>query len=313
MIPLPVRQLFPFLLLPTNALEDTSPTCPAPGCADPGHPPAFARPVSCRRAPGPVAMSAPAACGTRGTSTRLHRGILEARLPCSGRCGVSRTRICTAGCVAGLLWRSPVGCRWVPRASRACPVPREPRKRGRAAGAPVGEALLIVAVQTAIRRRLMGARDLIIDSAPILAWWRRDPDARIGHAPAHHPRPLLRGYRVHTRCSAEVRACHCSFCSRPPMSMTPLLLGLSSPGPWPSIRSARASSGSMRAIGDCVCLLGSIQRWARWPSCPGTPSDNATAPACRPPGPLTELGKRTAIERFFGRVFLFFRLQRPPL
>jgi hypothetical protein len=26
-----------------------------------------------------------------------------------------------------------------------------------------------------------------------------------------------------------------------------------------------------------------------------------------------ELGKRTAIERFFGRIFLFFRLQRPPL
>lgn len=26
-----------------------------------------------------------------------------------------------------------------------------------------------------------------------------------------------------------------------------------------------------------------------------------------------ELGKRSAIERFFGRVFLFFHLQRPPL
>ena len=26
-----------------------------------------------------------------------------------------------------------------------------------------------------------------------------------------------------------------------------------------------------------------------------------------------ELGKRSGIERFFGRVFLFFRLQRPPL
>ena len=26
-----------------------------------------------------------------------------------------------------------------------------------------------------------------------------------------------------------------------------------------------------------------------------------------------ELGKRTSIERFFGRVFLFFRLQRPPV
>jgi hypothetical protein len=26
-----------------------------------------------------------------------------------------------------------------------------------------------------------------------------------------------------------------------------------------------------------------------------------------------ELGKRSGIERFFGRVFLFFRLQRPPV
>jgi hypothetical protein len=53
-------------------------------------------------------------------------------------------------------------------------------------------------VLTALRRRLIGARDLIIDSAPILAWRRADPDAAIGHAPAQHPRPLLRGYRVHT-------------------------------------------------------------------------------------------------------------------
>ena len=51
---------------------------------------------------------------------------------------------------------------------------------------------------TAIRSRLIGARDLIIDSAPILAWRRSDPDAAVGHAPAQHPRPLLRGYRVHT-------------------------------------------------------------------------------------------------------------------
>ena len=71
-------------------------------------------------------------------------------------------------------------------------------KRERAAGAPVGEALLILAVQVAIRCRLIGARDLIIDSAPILAWRRRDPDAQVGHAPAHHPRAFLCGYRVHT-------------------------------------------------------------------------------------------------------------------
>ena len=56
----------------------------------------------------------------------------------------------------------------------------------------------MLTVQTAIQRYLMGARDLIIDSAPILAWRRTDPDAAIGHAPTHHPRPLLRRFRVHT-------------------------------------------------------------------------------------------------------------------
>ena len=36
--------------------------------------------------------------------------------------------------------------------------------------------------------------------------------------------------------------------------------------------------------------------------------------SCLPPTwTADELGKRTAIERFFGRVFLFFRLQRPHL
>ena len=56
----------------------------------------------------------------------------------------------------------------------------------------------MLTVWRAVRCRLIGARDLIIDSAPILAWRRKDPDAAVGHAPAHHPRPLLRGYRVHT-------------------------------------------------------------------------------------------------------------------
>jgi len=71
-------------------------------------------------------------------------------------------------------------------------------KRGHRTGAPGPEALFCLTVLTAIRRRLIGARDLIIDSAPILAWRRSDPDAAVGHAPAQHPRPLLRGYRVHT-------------------------------------------------------------------------------------------------------------------
>src|SRR5439155_25517218 len=58
--------------------------------------------------------------------------------------------------------------------------------------------LFVLVVVQALRRRLIGARDLIIDSAPILAWGRHRPDAAFGHAPAHHPRPLLRGLRVHT-------------------------------------------------------------------------------------------------------------------
>src|SRR5205085_11102050 len=78
------------------------------------------------------------------------------------------------------------------------PSPSQQCKRRQAAGAPLHESLFVLTVLQAIRRRLIGARDLIIDSAPILAWRRRDPDAALGHAPAHHPRSLLRGFRVHT-------------------------------------------------------------------------------------------------------------------
>src|SRR6266446_4968614 len=78
------------------------------------------------------------------------------------------------------------------------PSPSQQCKRRHAAGAPLYESLFVLVVVQALRRRLIGARDLIIDSAPILAWRRRDPDAAFGHAPAHHPRPLLRGFRVHT-------------------------------------------------------------------------------------------------------------------
>jgi hypothetical protein len=56
----------------------------------------------------------------------------------------------------------------------------------------------VLTVQHALRSGLMGARDLIIDSAPILAWRRADHDAAYGHAPAQHPRPFLRGFLVHT-------------------------------------------------------------------------------------------------------------------
>jgi hypothetical protein len=78
------------------------------------------------------------------------------------------------------------------------PCPSQQCKRGKLDGAPLPEALFVLSVLTAIHRRLIGGRDLIIDSVPILAWRRAEPDAAFGHAPAQHPRPLLRGYRVYT-------------------------------------------------------------------------------------------------------------------
>jgi hypothetical protein len=61
------------------------------------------------------------------------------------------------------------------------------------------EALVVLTVLTALRRRLIGARDLIIDSVPILAWQSYDPDA----AGCRMPQlsilvRSLAGYRVHT-------------------------------------------------------------------------------------------------------------------
>ena len=69
--------------------------------------------------------------------------------------------------------------------------PSQQCKRRHTAGAPIHESVFVLAVLVAIRRRLIGARDLIIDSAPILAWRRADPDAAYGHAPAHHPAHVL--------------------------------------------------------------------------------------------------------------------------
>src|SRR5258708_37967914 len=71
-------------------------------------------------------------------------------------------------------------------------------KRLRAAGAPGRELLFVLLVRAGLGMGLTQARDLIIDSAPILAWRRAPPDGTFGHAPAHHPRPLLLGHRLHS-------------------------------------------------------------------------------------------------------------------
>ena len=58
--------------------------------------------------------------------------------------------------------------------------------------------LFVLLVRAGLWMGMTRARDLIIDSAPILAWHWADPDAAFGHAPAHHPRPLFCDYHLHT-------------------------------------------------------------------------------------------------------------------
>src|SRR5258707_10340073 len=93
-----------------------------------------------------------------------------------------------------LACRLPLGIDGRPRV----PSKAQQSKRLRAAGAPPSELLFVLLARAGLWWGLTRARDLILDSAPILAWRRTDPDAAVGHAPAHHPRPLLLGYRLHT-------------------------------------------------------------------------------------------------------------------
>jgi len=192
------------------------------------------------------------------------------------------------------------------------PSPSQQCKRGKRAGAPLPEAIFVLSVLTAIRGRLIGARDLIIDSAPILAWRRTDPDAAFGHAPAQHPRPLLRGYRVHTficRGSglpllfllSPANAHDAPFAQRL-LAWAVCLYQIS-----PRVIRLDAAYWGLRLIAWIHTVLGAVAVIA-W-----NPKRQKNRCCLPPTWTKEELGKRSAIERFFGRVFLFFHLQRPPL
>src|SRR2546421_9088149 len=185
-------------------------------------------------------------------------------------------------------------------------------KRRHAAGAPLHESLFVLTVLHALRSRLIGARDLIIDSAPILAWKRADPDAAFGHAPAQHPRPLLRGYRVHTLiCRGSglplffllsPANVHDAPFARPLLEWAVRLYQIR-----PRVIRLDAAYWGLRLIGWIHAVLGAVA------VIPWNPKRQKNR-ACLPPTwTREELGKRSSIERFFGRVFLFFHLQRPPL
>ncbi len=196
---------------------------------------------------------------------------------------------------------------------RLCiPSPSQQCKRRQAAGAPIYESLFVLAVLVAIHRHLRGARDLIIDSAPILAWRRADPDAAIGHAPAHHPRALLRGYRVHTLlCRGSglpiffllsPANVHDAPFAQPLLEWAVRLYHLR-----PRIIRLDAGYWGLRLIRWIHGVLGAAA------VIPWNPKRQKNRSCLPPTWTAQELGKRSSIERFFGRVFLFFHLQRPPL
>lgn len=185
-------------------------------------------------------------------------------------------------------------------------------KRRHNAGAPVHESLFVLVVLQAIRRRLIGARDLIIDSAPILAWRRHDPDATYGHAPVHHPRPLLRGFRVHTLiCRGS--GLPLFFLLSPanshdaPFAKRLLMGAVCFYQIRPRVVRLDAAYWGLRLIAWIHATLGSIA------VIPWNPKNQKNRSCLPPTWTREELGKRSSIERFFGRVFLFFHLQRPPL
>jgi transposase len=202
----------------------------------------------------------------------------------------------------------PTGAEGRPR----MPSKAQQSKRLRATGAPTGEALFVLLVHAGLRHGLTRGRDLIVDSAPILAWRRSDPDAAVGHAPAHHPRPLLRGYRLHTllcrgtglplafRLSpANV---HDAPFARPLLELAVRLFALR-----PRVVRLDAGYWGLKLIAWIHTALRAAA------VIPWNPKRQKQQDGLPPTWTAEELGKRTSIERFFGRVMTYFRLQRPPV
>jgi hypothetical protein len=214
-------------------------------------------------------------------------------------------------------------CAW-PALALACGLPPGPdgqprvpskaqqSKRLRAAGAPPSEMLFVLLVRSGLWMGLTRGRDLIIDSAPILAWRRTDPDAAVGHAPAHHPRPLLLGYRVHTvLCRGtglpllfrlSTAKVHDAPFARPLLELANRHLGIQ-----PRVIRLDAGYWGLKLIAWIHINLGAVAviPWNR--------KRQKRRDGLPPTWTADELGKRTSIERFFGRVLVFFRLQRPPV
>jgi Transposase DDE domain len=133
--------------------------------------------------------------------------------------------------------------------------------------------------------------------------------------PHHHARPLLLGYRVHTLLCrgsglpllfflAPANGHDAPF-AQPLLAWAVRLYGL-----HPRVVRLDAGYWGLRLIAWIHMTLGAVA------VVPWNPKRQKNRTCLPPTWTADELGKRTSIERFFGRVFsLFslFRLQRPPL
>lgn len=162
--------------------------------------------------------------------------------------------------------------------------------------------LFVVAVQEARRGGLTRGRDLIIDSAPLLAWHRRDPDAASGHAPAHHSTAFLRGFRAHTL------LCRGSglplFFIVAPFAKLLLAWAIHLYQFHPRVVRLDAAYWGLTLIHWIHTALAVV---------PWNPKRQQNRSCLPPTWTKAELGKRGSIERCFGRVCCYFGLQRPPV
>lgn len=197
-------------------------------------------------------------------------------------------------------WPAPAGAGGLPPrpgGGHRVPGPSQQCKRAARAGAPPCAMLFVLPVPAARRRRGCGARDLIIASAPRLAWRRRDPDAAVGHAPAHR-----RGSGLPLFCVVAPANAHDAPRAR-------LLLS------WAPRRHALRPRHVRLAAADWGLTLRHWIHTARGAVAVVPWDPKRRKNRARPPPTRTRegLSKRGSIGRSFGRGLCFSRLQRPPV
>src|SRR5205823_6050609 len=137
-----------------------------------------------------------------------------------------------------------------------------------------------------------------------------DPDAAFGHAPAQHPRPLLRGYRVHTLlCRGSglplffllsPANVHDAPFARPLLAWAVRLYSIR-----PRVIRLDAAYWGLRLIAWIHAVLGAVA------VIPWNPKRQKKRSCLSATWTKEELGKRSGIERFAGTRFSLFSPPTP--